>query len=120
MSEPFDLGKKGEELACQHLMSMGYTIHHRNWRFRKYEIDIVATQNNTLVFVEVKTRTPGFISKPEDSMNKGKQRQLIEGAHEYIKQNHWNADSRIDLVKVYIDKQKVNITHIENAVTPKW
>ena len=50
-----ELGKEGEEESVRFLMEKGYKIRHRNWRSGKYELDIVAQQQNELVIVEVKT-----------------------------------------------------------------
>ena len=47
-----NLGKEGEVIAKKHLESNGYSILESNWRFKKYEIDIIAQKNNTIVFVE--------------------------------------------------------------------
>lgn len=56
-----ELGKWGEQLACDHLVARGCAIRDRNWRMGRYEIDIVAMQSTTIVFCEVKTR-----SNPDD------------------------------------------------------
>jgi Holliday junction resolvase-like predicted endonuclease len=57
MAEHIDLGKKGEDLACNYLLKEGYTILARNWRFLKREIDIIALDKKELVIVEVKPVT---------------------------------------------------------------
>ncbi len=114
------LGKFGEETAVNYLIKNGYQIQHRNWRYRKYEIDIIAIQNNQLVFIEVKTRTPNPDFSPEDSLTRSKQKQLIEGAHHYITQNGWQQEARIDVIKVFIANRKTQIEHIENAIIPTW
>ena len=61
MSESHNLGIKGEEIAAEHLKKSGYKILFRNWKWGKNEIDIVAEKDNTVVFVEVKTRTDEFL-----------------------------------------------------------
>lgn len=114
------LGKIGEETAVNYLINNGYQIQHRNWRYRKYEIDIIALKDNQLVFVEVKTRTPNPDYSPEDSLNRNKLKQLIEGAHYYITQTGWEHEARIDVIKIFITNKKTQIEHIENAITPTW
>jgi putative endonuclease len=57
MAQHYDLGKKGEELAADHLLSKGYQILARNYRFEKAEVDILAKKSGFLVVVEVKTRS---------------------------------------------------------------
>ncbi|MGI6478566.1 MAG: YraN family protein [Salinivirgaceae bacterium] len=120
MAEHNDLGKYGEELALKYLRNAGFQIRCTNWRFRKYEVDIIAVKDNTLVFVEVKTRTPSPISTPEDSMTRAKQKQLINAADTYIKANDIEMESRIDLISIYVKGNKHWIKHYENAVTPQW
>ena len=56
MSEHYELGKKGEQLAVDYLIKEGYKIEERNWRFQKAEIDIIASKQETIISVEVKTR----------------------------------------------------------------
>ena len=57
MSLQKEIGNKGEEIARQHLLSLGYKLLETNWHFHHYEIDIIAQDGNELVIVEVKSRT---------------------------------------------------------------
>jgi putative endonuclease len=120
MADHNELGKLGEGLALKFLLKNGFEILHTNWRCRKYEVDIIATKENTLVFVEVKTRTPGVVSTPEDSMTRAKQKQLVEAADMYIKEHNVETEARIDLISIYIKDKKYWVKHTENAVTPRW
>ena len=61
MAESHNLGIKGEDLAAEHLKKSGYKILFRNWKWGKNEIDIIAEKDDTVVFVEVKTRTDEFL-----------------------------------------------------------
>ncbi len=70
MSKSFELGKQGEEIASEYLINKGFKIIERNWRAGRYEIDIIAIDNNTLVFVEVKTRSADYLVEPELSLTK--------------------------------------------------
>lgn len=56
MARHNDLGKEGEDAAAAYLIKKGYVIRHRNWFFDKFELDIVAEKDHTLVIVEVKSR----------------------------------------------------------------
>src|SRR3954464_4572279 len=77
-------GDIGEEDACKHIASLGYRIVKRNFRWGKMgEIDIVAYDDTTLVFIEVKTRTNYSHGTPESSVDKKKQRQLKQIAKGY-------------------------------------
>ena len=70
MASHNDFGKEGEELAALWLSERGYDILHRNWRFGKLEIDIVAKKNEKLHIIEVKTRKGNFFGLPEDGVKR--------------------------------------------------
>ncbi|MCL6628515.1 MAG: YraN family protein, partial [Armatimonadetes bacterium] len=74
------LGTQGEILAAKHLESLGYEIIERNYRSQFGEIDIVASQNGDLVFVEVKTRRNAKFGYPSESVNLKKQQKIIRTA----------------------------------------
>ncbi len=76
-------GNKGEDLAVDYLIKHSYNILHRNWRFRHWEVDIIASKGKFLHFFEVKTRTSDKYGKPEESMSKEKMMNLKNAAEEY-------------------------------------
>jgi putative endonuclease len=82
-----DTGNKGEEMATDYLVKQGYTILHRNWRFKNWEVDIIANKGKFLHFIEVKTRTSSAYGKPEESISKQKMDNLMNAAEEYQYQN---------------------------------
>ena len=91
MAKNINTGKKGESLACSWLINQGFEIKHLNWRYSYYEIDIIATRNNILHFIEVKTRTSSAYGMPEQDVSKRKFRFLKNAAVEYMYQNpQWN------------------------------
>ena len=73
------LGQKGEALAVDYLKRKGYQILHTNWRFEKYELDIIARIGNDIVFVEVKTRSGSSHGFPEQAVTQKKAETLFEG-----------------------------------------
>ena len=81
-----DTGRQGERLAAAFLNERGYTILYANWRFRRWEIDLIATKNNKLHFIEVKTRTSENYGYPEEKMDKKKIRCLIDASQEFLYQ----------------------------------
>jgi len=95
-------GKKGEGLAEKHLRGLGYKIIERNYRTSVGEIDLVASDGDTLVFVEVKSRRDDSFGRPELSVNYRKQGQIKKAALAYImrKKKH-NTPCRFDVVGVY-------------------
>jgi putative endonuclease len=81
------LGKKGEEIAETYLIEKGYFILHRNWRHSHYEIDIIATKNDVLHFIEVKIRSSKKYGLPEEAVTKTKFQRLLNAADEFLFQN---------------------------------
>jgi putative endonuclease len=79
-----ELGVWGETLAVQRLEMEGYRIRDRNWRTREGELDIVAQEEDTIVFVEVKARTGRTFGLPEEALTKKKRERLIKTALAYL------------------------------------
>lgn len=106
---------KGEEIAAKYLQNNGYTIIDRNFRARNTEIDIVAVRDNSLVFVEVKTRTSNKFGTPFESINYFKLKSLTKAAQHY-KISHKNLPEamRIDAISVDLSSAKPKIEHIQN------
>ncbi|HEX6914370.1 MAG TPA: YraN family protein [Chitinophagaceae bacterium] len=76
-------GSKGEDMAADYLRQQGFTIIERNWRFRHWEVDIIASRKDRLHFFEVKTRTSPKFGKPEESISYEKMKCLKNAAEEY-------------------------------------
>ena len=95
------IGSKGEDLACKYLQRQGYKILERNYRIRGGEIDIVAREKETLVFVEVKTRYSHEYGLPEESITPWKIKALLKTARFYIQKIKWGEkEYRLDFVSV--------------------
>lgn len=118
MSQHYELGKKGEELATVFLEEEGYKILHRNWRFGKDEIDIIAQTDTFLVIVEVKTRSTDYFGDPEEAVDKQKQRFLVRAADVFINQKEIDLEVRFDIISIVFEKGKHTIRHIEDAFYP--
>jgi len=118
MAKHNETGKLGEEIALKHLKKGGYLILEINWRFNKYEIDIIAKEGDTLVVVEVKTRKSEAFGAPEVFVDRRKQRFLIKAINEYIKQKNMNNEVRFDIVSVIYDNGLEKTEHIKDAFYP--
>ena len=107
-------GRSGEKLACAYLKKQGYQIFHRNFTTEIGELDIVATDGHSLVFVEVKMRLGDAYGTPAEAVDYHKQRKISEVAAQYIKKfRYFSAPVRFDVVEVYAEDNRIN--HIENA-----
>jgi putative endonuclease len=95
------IGAWGEEIASQYLESKGYRIRARNWRTQEGEVDLVAEEGETIVFVEVKTRTSKDFGWPEESITPVKRRRLQRVALAYLlDQDLSDIFWRIDVVAI--------------------
>lgn len=110
------LGERGENIAARFLRNLGYKIILRNFRCDLGEIDIVARDADTLVFVEVKTRTYDD-PNPEDQVNEAKQHQLTKAGKFYLSRYGTPRPSaRFDVVAVVWPKNaEPEIRHIKSA-----
>lgn len=96
-----ELGKSGEDLAAQLLEEHGYEILARRYRTRYGEIDIVARENGTVVFVEVKARTTGEFGRAAEAITPWKQRRLVSMATDFLARNQLtDRPCRFDVVAI--------------------
>lgn len=114
-------GALGEVLAARYLRDRGLPILAANYRTRFGEIDIVSQEKGLLLFVEVKTRSPGMIALPVESVDTEKQRKLSLAAAQYLRGEPPNTPSRFDIIEVYLDENQkcVEIRHVPNAFDSK-
>ncbi len=107
-------GRKGEDIACKYLKTIGYEIMERNFSTEVGEIDIIAAGGGFLVFIEVKTRINDEHGYGADAVNYHKRRKINQVASQYIKKfGLFHYPVRFDVVEVYTEENRVN--HIENA-----
>jgi putative endonuclease len=112
-------GKIGEDKAVEHLIKNGYQILQRNWRYLKYEIDIICQNEEYIVFVEVKARSTKEFGNPEDFVSRRQQRQIIEAAHQYLIENDIEKEARFDVFSLIIaPNNRIELEHIQAAFTP--
>lgn len=111
-----DLGKQGEAIAVSYLQEIGYIILEKNWRFRKAEIDIIAQHNNTLIFVEVKTRETNYFGEPYEAVTTKKEALFNDAAEAYLEEKNLENEVRFDIVSIIVSgKSKPSINHIIEA-----
>lgn len=108
--------KIGEDLAASYLLNKGYKIIHRNFRSRLGEIDLIAIDKDTLVFVEVKSRWSEEYGDPKEAVTPKKIRSIIKTSEYFKLLNPETPDlMRIDVVAISFLKDPPFIEHIENA-----
>ncbi len=114
---PYDLGKSGEEIALHYLEDKKYKIIAKSFRLFRGEIDIIAFDRKTLVFVEVKTRKSRDFGLPEESVTPSKQQQIKKIAQGFLtKNNLHDVECRFDVISLsFNEKEGYSIRHINNA-----
>ena len=112
-------GKKGERAAAEYLSSSGIKILDRNFRCPLGEIDLVAKDGKTIVFVEVRARQADGICSPEESITMYKRRRLTRAALWYLKQRGLlDSYARFDVVAIRWNGEEPEINWIVNAFEP--
>ena len=110
------LGKTGEDLACAELERRGYEIVERRYRLRAGEIDIVARDGPTLVFVEVKARESHEFGDAAEAVTPFKRRRLTQLAVAYMARHHLsNCPCRFDVVAIHLEAGQPAIDVFQNA-----
>jgi len=115
MAEHYEFGKTGEQLAVNYLIGKGYKIVERNWRFQKAEIDIIARKAETLISVEVKTRSTKNFGNPQDFVNPKKIKLMVLAMNEYILNKDLDIELRFDIIAITKDKSSFDIEHFKAA-----
>jgi putative endonuclease len=114
--ERISLGKSGEDLACRELEKRGYAIVARRYRVRSGEIDIVARDGDTLVFIEVKARNSHEFGSAAEAVTASKQHRLTRLATEYLMRHHLHDHPcRFDVIAIHYDAGTPKIEVIPNA-----
>lgn len=119
MAKHNNIGTKGEQEAMSFLTKQGYTVLEINWRNKHLEIDIIATNANELVIVEVKTRSSTIHGQPQESVTIAKQKKLIKAAEAYVIEKNIEMEVRFDIIEV-IHHPTLTINHIKNAYYAQW
>ena len=117
-----ELGRQGEEEAARHLKGLGYRIVGRRERVLRGDIDIVALDGRTVVFVEVRSKSDTAHGHPAETVGVQKQRRIAELAAAYIRRHRLEDQSvRIDVVAVTFPAAgKPVIEHYQNAFDSPW
>ncbi len=107
-------GNLGENIAELYLRMKGYTILERNFYVKGGEIDIIASKDDEIAIIEVKTRTNDSYGDAKEAVTYYKKKSIIFATRCYINRNHlYDKKMRFDVIEVYLSKFKVN--HIKHA-----
>ena len=111
-----DRGDRGETLAAEHLVGLGWQILERGWRCRAGELDLIAQDGDTVVFVEVRARAAGAKVAARQSFGFGKQTRVARAALHYIQDRKLgNRRFRFDVIAVELGAPAARLEHIKAA-----
>ncbi len=114
-------GNQGEAEAARYLEGLGYKILHRQLRGRYGELDLVALDRETIVFVEVKTRASTAAGHPTESITLAKQKKITRSALSLLKRHRWlNQKARFDVIAIIWPRgaEPAQLQHYINAFEP--
>lgn len=116
MAKHNEPGHQGELFAAQYLESINYQIIETDWQYNHKDIDIIALdENQTLVFIEVKTRRNDLFGSPADAIDQQKMQNLIRCANTFIRMHKYNGNSRFDVISLIGTQPPFALTHIKDA-----
>jgi putative endonuclease len=111
-----ELGLRGEQLACDHLVSQGFSILARNVRVGRLEIDVIAHRGRLLVFCEVRSRSSDRVMTTAQSIQPDKVRRVRAAAAAWLKENPVpSAQVRFDAISVVFDRPEGRLNHLVGA-----
>ena len=114
--ERLDLGHLGEKIALKKIKGLGYKLIAKNYRCVLGEIDLIARDGDSLVFIEIKTRKGASIGYAKEAVDQKKMKQISKAALTYMKENDcYDAKSRFDVIAINIKGNKKEIEVIKNA-----
>jgi putative endonuclease len=109
------IGTWGENLAASFLQEKDFDILEKNWRWKRAEIDLIAMDQKTLVFIEVKVRANPNFGNPEDFVGKAKSTLIKNASTEYQISKKFEGFIRFDIVSIIGNQNKFEILHLRDA-----
>lgn len=115
-----EIGEMGENVAANLLIEKGYKILERNYRVGHLELDIIALKEDTIAFVEVKTRSVNYLVSPQEAVDYRKRNLIVNAADSYMRLFNRTENARLDVITVLHQCGKVvSVEHIEDAFSPE-
>ncbi len=110
-----NIGYKGEQIAVDYLSQNGYIILNRNYHSKFGEIDIIASKDEYIIFIEVKTRNVNAWDSPKSAVSKSKQIKIIKTAMTYLAEHNVDSYVRFDVIEIINIGNISTINHIDSA-----
>ena len=117
-----DLGRKGEDIACEFLIGKGHTVLARNYRSGHLEIDIITFDSEGIHFVEVKTRRKNIQAPPQENVGSLKQNRIVRAAKSFLNSRtglpYGNHECMFDVVAITFDNGSARLEWFPQAYIP--
>ncbi len=111
-----DFGQYAEIVAANYLMKKSFSLLAQNFRYKRFEIDLIVQKGTLIVFVEVKARKNNLFGNPEDFVNQKKIRALRLAAAHYLRIQNSQQAIRFDIISVLGSKEQgIEILHLEDG-----
>lgn len=117
MAKHHKFGEEGEKAAQEYLQGKGYELIETNYQLHPYEVDIIALHEQTVVFIEVKTRQTDIYGHPIEFITGKKEQNLIKVADYYLQYIRPNMEGRFDVITLYKKDGEFILEHFVNAFT---
>lgn len=115
MADTNKIGNEGEMVVRRYLTEKGITILHTNWRWHHFELDVVATDGENLIVIEVKTRSENALISPEEAVDNKKIRRTVIAADNYVRIYDIDLPVRFDIFALTHTPGGYQIDHMEDA-----
>ncbi|MBR1573405.1 MAG: YraN family protein [Bacteroidales bacterium] len=117
-----EIGRKGEDIVCQYLMTHGHAILDRNWRSGHLELDIVSLARDGIHFVEVKSRVAPVMAQPEENVRSAKKQRVARAAKHYLEQKNDDLlstqEAWLDVASVIFSEDGAQVEYFPRAYVP--
>ena len=122
MATRADIGRKGEDIVCQYLISHGHQVLERNWRTGHLEVDLITLAHDGIHFVEVKTRVAPVMADPQENVRTVKQQRIARAAQRYLARKDdtrtEGLEAWLDVATVVLDGAESRVEYFPNAYVP--
>ncbi|ROT47049.1 YraN family protein [Candidatus Cardinium hertigii] len=109
-------GQYAEAVAADYLVKKGFSILDQNFRYKRFEIDLIVKKDQLIVFVEVKARKNNLFGHPENFVNQKKMRFIRLAAAHYLRIQHYNKAVRFDIISILGSKNEgIEVVHLEDG-----
>lgn len=112
-----EIGRNGESLAEAYLRLLGYEILEKNFRCFRGEVDLIATDNSQIIFIEIKSRHSKEYGLASEAVTKEKLKHIYKTAEYYlVSKKLENNDVRIDVIEIYIGEDECYINYLKQVI----